>query len=85
MHFYNHLTSLLILIISINLLDVPSINVMLQSAEQQGVVIILNSMESSGHSRLLVDYYLSIIGKSRAHQAILTLYSHISDQDISSP
>ena len=46
MHFYNHLTSLLILIISINLLDVPSINVMLQSAEQQGVVIILNSMET---------------------------------------
>ena len=40
---------------------------------------------SSGHSRLLVDYYLSIIDKCRAHQAILTLYSHISDQDIISP
>ena len=46
MHFYNHLTSLLILIISINLLDVPSINVTLQSAEQQGVVITPNSMET---------------------------------------
>ena len=40
---------------------------------------------SSGHGRLLVDYYLSIIDKCRAHQAILTLYSHISDQDIISP
>ena len=59
MHFYNHLTSLLILIISINLLDVPSINVTLQSAEQQGVVIIPNSMET-GNKIKNVNVYIFI-------------------------
>ena len=57
MHFYNHLTSLLILIISINLLDVPSINVTLQSAEQQGVVIIPNSMETGKQDKKFERIY----------------------------
>ena len=40
-----------------------------------------------GHSGLLVDYYLLIIDKGRAQQALYInwLCSHISDEDIISP
>ena len=73
---------------------------MVQSAEQKGIVIILkacglvnksknvlslvNLLLSLGHSGLLVDYYLFIIDKGRAQQALYInwLCSHISDEDI---
>ena len=76
---------------------------MVQSAEQKGIVIILkacglvnksknvlslvNLLLSLGHSGLLVDYYLFIIDKGRAQQALYInwLCSHISDEDIISP
>ena len=55
--------------------------------KSKNVLSLVNLLLSLGHSGLLVDYYLLIIDKGGAQQALYInwLCSHISDEDIISP
>ena len=57
--------------------------------KSKNVLNLVNLLLSSQHSGLLVDYYLLIIEKGRAQEALYTcinwLWSHFSDEDIISP